>query len=306
MWQHKLAGTHRTIYELDVVARDGRRLTLEVNTSLLKWRGRVEGVQGIARDITEHKRRTEELRQATDAAFAAMRAKNTLLTNTGHELRTPLTVILGTAEFLREHASGLSIPALTDRLTAIGRAAQRLRTVIANLIDLSAIEAGQRVQQAEDFAVCEMLTEIVARLQATLNLHENRLVIDCAATERMFTDRSKLRAIMFNLLDYAAKATQHDELRLEVSVLLHNGAPWLNFLIADSEAGRSRSPLDLDFDDLSLTTGIAATQSVDDDGLGLPLANYYCQLLGGYLLINNAPGRSARFEVRLPQVAISE
>jgi two-component system, cell cycle sensor histidine kinase and response regulator CckA len=59
----KLAGEPFTSYELEVIAKDGRRVKVEVNSSLVVQDGVPVGVQGIARDVTERKELEEQLRQ---------------------------------------------------------------------------------------------------------------------------------------------------------------------------------------------------------------------------------------------------
>ncbi len=72
MLRRKLAGESVTAYDLVIVAKDGRRVPVEVNTRLVLKDRIPVGVQGIARDITERKR-VEEL-QARRAAHASFRA----------------------------------------------------------------------------------------------------------------------------------------------------------------------------------------------------------------------------------------
>jgi|CXWL01.1.fsa_nt_gi PAS domain S-box-containing protein len=59
-----LSGTDSTAYELEVIAKDGRRIAVEVNTRIIRENGVPVGVQGIARDITERKRIDDELRES--------------------------------------------------------------------------------------------------------------------------------------------------------------------------------------------------------------------------------------------------
>ncbi len=64
MLAHKFTGQETTtVYELEIVAKDGRRVSLEISTRLLFAAGQPVGVQGIARDITERKQVEERLRQ---------------------------------------------------------------------------------------------------------------------------------------------------------------------------------------------------------------------------------------------------
>jgi PAS domain S-box-containing protein len=63
MLKRKLAGEGVTTYEIEISAKDGRTLVLEVSSRLIYKDGKPVGVQGIARDVTERKRAEEELRR---------------------------------------------------------------------------------------------------------------------------------------------------------------------------------------------------------------------------------------------------
>jgi PAS domain S-box-containing protein len=63
MLTRKIAGDERTKYELEVIARDGRIVTLEVNSRLLRENNRPSGISGIARDITDRKRAEERTKR---------------------------------------------------------------------------------------------------------------------------------------------------------------------------------------------------------------------------------------------------
>ncbi len=67
----KLAGEDVTAYELELIAKDGHRLTVEVNTRILFDKDEPVGVQGIARDITQRKR-TEAALKSIEASFESL------------------------------------------------------------------------------------------------------------------------------------------------------------------------------------------------------------------------------------------
>lgn len=70
MTERKLAGEERTNYEVDVPAKDGRILTLEISSRLIVNQGKPAGVQGVARDITTRRQAEEALRRADQRALS--------------------------------------------------------------------------------------------------------------------------------------------------------------------------------------------------------------------------------------------
>ncbi len=69
MLQRKVEGEPRTNYELEIRSKDGRPITLEVNSRLINRNGQVVGVHGVARDISARRRAEDALRQADQRAL---------------------------------------------------------------------------------------------------------------------------------------------------------------------------------------------------------------------------------------------
>lgn len=70
MTARKMAGEERTNYEVEVVTKDGRAVTLEISSRLARANGKPVGIQGVARDITDRRLAEEALRQADQRALS--------------------------------------------------------------------------------------------------------------------------------------------------------------------------------------------------------------------------------------------
>jgi PAS domain S-box-containing protein len=122
--QHLLARTHAglpaAMYTVDIVTKAGQRRTLEVSTQRIAGAGSLQGVQGIARDLTERTRLEAQLRQAQK-----MEALGTLAGGIAHDFNNMLTAILGYTELAL-----CTIPAKSPpwhHLQAVRRAGRRAR-----------------------------------------------------------------------------------------------------------------------------------------------------------------------------------
>lgn len=145
MTRRKLAGEKVTAYEMEVLAKDGRRVAVEVNTKLIFQDGVPIGVQGIARDVTDRKQLEQQLRQSQK-----MEAIGQLAGGVAHDFNNLLTAINGYSSlalqrtnpddrirgYLEEiRKAGDRAANLTRQLLAFGRK-QMLKPVALNLNDV--------------------------------------------------------------------------------------------------------------------------------------------------------------------------
>jgi PAS domain S-box-containing protein len=77
----KLAGEDQAVYDLDLIAKDGHKVTVEVSTRLAYQDGAPVGVQGIARDITDRKRAEKEKTELTAQVEGQRQRLNTIIGN---------------------------------------------------------------------------------------------------------------------------------------------------------------------------------------------------------------------------------
>ncbi|MCS6954278.1 MAG: EAL domain-containing protein [Bryobacteraceae bacterium] len=91
--REKLGGLPQTTYELEVRAKDGRLVTLEVSSRLQFENGRPVGIQGIARDITERRKAEAQLRLLRSVVVHANDAIAVARLGAGDPLAAPLVYV---------------------------------------------------------------------------------------------------------------------------------------------------------------------------------------------------------------------
>src|SRR5581483_7327461 len=120
--------------------------------------GRIVGLIGSGRDITEIQRMTEGLQRAKVDAEAASRAKSEFLANMSHEVRTPMNGILGMTELALETKLTSE---QREYLNTVKTSAESLLTIINDILDCSKIEAGRLELERIEFNLPEIMEETV-------------------------------------------------------------------------------------------------------------------------------------------------
>ena len=259
-------------------------------------------IYAAARDTTEQKTAEQklkqynrELRELTDAAQTATRAKSELLANVSHELRTPMSAILMIADMLTEDEIELDNSEAVD---IIKRNGQYLLALINQLLDLSKIEAGKLTLRRVRCSPAAVLSEVESLVQ--VRAEEKRLdfnvVSEGSVPDSVETDPTRLKEILINLIDNAVKFTQQGSVAVSVRMVDMGGCPRLRFDVTDTGIGMTPEQIERLFEPFTQADSSTSRQ-FGGTGLGLTISRRLARMLGGDISVSSKLGQGSTFSL---------
>jgi len=285
--QGRCAGAVRAVYEDAVAGRPAVRDVLDVDTGgpQVELRGVERGagvVVLVATDVTEM-RRLETLRRD----FVA---------NVSHELRTPCSVILANSETLL--GDDTLLPAQAQRFVeAIQRNAVRLSRLIADLLELSKIEAGSVLLKTVPVSVEDVIVAVVSTLEPQAGAKRITLTTSISPGLTIVGDPKALDQILMNLVDNAVKYTPAGGHVIVSSLAMPDGHVRLS-VVDDGPGVEARHKGRLFERFYRVDAG--RSREVGGTGLGLAIVKHLVEALAGTVTVDDAVPHGTCFHVDLP------
>lgn len=256
--------------------------------------GAVEGILGIAVDVSEQVRTRTQIEHLKSVAEAASRAKDEFLAVLGHELRNPLAPIL-TALQLMKMRPGLGAERERE---VIERQANHLVRLVDDLLDVSRVTSGKVRLKKTHVEVADVVARAVEMAQPILESRKHELVVDLPADAgTVHGDGGRLAQALANLLTNAAKYTEVGG-RVGISVCAEVGHICIR--VKDTGIGIEPERLPKVFDAF-VQEKQALDRSQGGLGLGLAIVRGIVELHGGSVEARSeGRGKGSQFVLRLP------
>ena len=264
-----------------VLAIAGPNLTAD-DRRVLRAFGDQLAVALRSRELQAEAATAELLAQANDLRTALLRAVS-------HDLRTPLSSIKASATTLLADDLHLSPDATRELLVTIDEEADRLNSLIGNLLDMSRLQAGALELTRHDVGI----DEVVAQAVASLGDRGKHVVIDVPENlPRIHTDPALLERAVANVIDNAVAWSPADK-PVRVEAASFGGATELR--VIDRGPGIPLGQREQVFQPFQRLGDQHTGAGV---GLGLAVARGFMDALGGELTIDDTPGGGATMVFR--------
>ena len=250
----------------------------------------------LVRDITQEK---EVDRMKTD-----------FISTVSHELRTPLTSVLGFASIIQEKLEEDVFPLLPaensktkktirrvkDNINIIVSEAERLTTLINDVLDIAKMEAGKLDWKKENISIEKVIERSLAATSALFTNKGLELIKDIEAElPQVLGDANRLIQVLINLISNAVKFTEEGSITCNAKVINND----IVVSIIDTGYGIALEDQAKVFDKFK-QVGETLTDKPQGTGLGLPICKQIIDYHGGNIWVESELEKGSTFSFSIP------
>ena len=299
MKRHKATGEKRVVGKgrlaLEALHASGKVIPVELSISAAKTDDGEVFVSYI-RDISERLAQEDALREARDHAVAGEKAKADMMAIMSHEMRTPLNGIMGTLELLENTTLDEGQSKFLD---VIGKSSKVLLEHVNDVLSISRLDSGAETPDMAAHDAAQICLEVIESLESIAEQSGNMLVFTNSSQKEhwFYTDRSKLRRVLTNLVGNAIKFTKAG--RIDLDVGLSSDGSEILFSVSDTGVGIPQDAQERIFDEF-VTLDPSYSRTNEGTGLGLSIVKRLVKDFGGRIDVESEVGKGSKFTAILP------
>ncbi|HON17683.1 MAG TPA: response regulator [Salinivirgaceae bacterium] len=242
--------------------------------------GRILGIVGISRDITQQYEIQKALSESKLKAEESDRLKTIFLASISHEIRTPLNSIIGFSDLLQDE--DLTDDQREDFLEMIRKSSNSLLQLVDDIIDLSKIESNQIRIKPEPTSLKKLLSDVAGYFDKQLQGNEykdiNFEIVDNESDFKVTLDAFQIKQILIHIINNAFKYTRKGTFRIGY----YHKENFVEFYIEDKNASVSDYVLSNLLERNAFSGGMENYGGV---GLNLIIARGLVRLMGGEISV---------------------
>ncbi len=239
------------------------------------------------------------LTQERNQAEEARRLKQQFAQTISHELRTPLNIIVAFTELMAQSGDyyGAPFPSEYMRdLSVIHRNGKHLQTLVNDVLDLARLEAAQMVVIPEQTDPADLVYEAVQTARSLVEMRGLKLNVQIEENlPKLCVDTTRIRQVLFNLLNNAARFTE----RGSITVTVRRKDAAIVFSVADTGIGIEAADIQQLFIEFHQLNG-GTRRQYNGAGLGLAISRRFVELHNGHIWAESQVGQGTTFYFSLP------
>jgi len=246
--------------------------------------------------LTDLQERGRQLEEAAEQLRELDRLKSQFITNMSHELRTPLNHIIGFSAMMLKEMSGPLTDMQRQDLETIQKGGKHLMGLITDILDISQIWAGKMNITPGDVNLPALIEETM--LLAAPLIEDKPIEMLQSLDPDIPTiqaDEKRVRQVLVNLLDNAAKYTKEGQ--ITVSAARENSSIVIS--VSDTGIGIPPDHMESIFEEFGRVDD-SSTREVDGLGLGLSISRRLVELHGGRIWVESEMETGSTFHFSLP------
>ncbi len=217
------------------------------------------------------------------------------VSNVTHELKTPLTSIRGFVETLKNGA--LDDKEIANQfIDIIDIEAERLSTLINDILQLSEIESGMKDSNIAVHKLDSIITEIKPVLQSVAEKKNISLSWNVDENLHIKANKDRIKQLFINIIDNAIKYNI-DNGNVDITAIKKDGK--INISVKDTGIGIESRHLSRIFERF-YRIDKGRSRNMGGTGLGLSIVKHIVNLYGGDLNVKSSPGNGTEFIIRFP------
>ena len=284
--------------EIDYKNNIGKKFPVEVSLHLFDTNGK-RLVFGTVKDIREQKKYIRKLRKAKEKAEERDRLKSAFLANLSHEIRTPMNSIIGFSDLILQE--GLDDEQKINYSNLIKKSTNQLLSIVNDILDISRIETEQLTLIDSDCSLNTIMDDVYVILNTDISKRNGKIEINYSkyfqnGEDIIITDQFRLRQVLSNLLNNAAKFTFAGT--IEFGYMLNNNSS-LEFWVKDTGIGIPEDKLSLVFERFRQADD-SNTRQFGGTGLGLPIARGIIEKMNGTMHMESITGEGTSVYFNIP------
>lgn len=230
-------------------------------------------------------------RQARQMAEEKKRVRFEFIRVLGHELKAPLAAVEGYINIMKDESLGTELAPYKEMIHRSHVRLEQMKKLIVDLLDMTRIEAGQKVRHVEKIDLCAALRDAAELVKPSARERGIGVSVQCPESYFTMADRSEMDMIFNNLLTNAVKYNRENG---SVEAVLTPGDGQVEIRVTDTGIGMTPEEQEKLFGEFVRIKN-DQTRNILGSGLGLSIIKRLVELYRGSVTVKSEAGKGSTF-----------